>query len=367
VTSDHDALLRAICEHPREDTPRLAFADWLEENGQADRAAFIRTDIAMALRDEWDSERLRWENKNGALSGPGYKWAGSLPLPDQDSSRLTWCGKPFFRRGFPWAVRLNDLGVFNTRAADLFSRHPLEHLEFQRHLPQLNRLVAEAWFPRVQSLEWSEGRYSEQTLLPLLKAANAGVLGLTIKSLAITPNGLEAVLRSRLFRSFTQLSLTGTGQQVVGATLQSLWHIEASDKLRRLTIRGDSLNRNIQTLACRLPPSLRLLDIMGTHINSAGAREFAGVKAISCLRMLTISNNPLGNEGGTALFTSPHLASLKVLDMRYCQVGDDALRVLLENSPLVDGLNFLNLAGSPASGEMKEAVKARMGERVSIS
>ena len=35
VTSDHDALLAAIAQ-PEDDTPRLAFADWLEENGQVD-------------------------------------------------------------------------------------------------------------------------------------------------------------------------------------------------------------------------------------------------------------------------------------------------------------------------------------------
>jgi uncharacterized protein (TIGR02996 family) len=59
--SQHDALLRAICESPGDNLPRLAFADWLEENGQEEQAQFIRADIAMSLRDEWDVERVRWE------------------------------------------------------------------------------------------------------------------------------------------------------------------------------------------------------------------------------------------------------------------------------------------------------------------
>src|SRR5262245_3568916 len=33
MTSDGEALFRAICEQPWEDTPRLAYADWLQENG----------------------------------------------------------------------------------------------------------------------------------------------------------------------------------------------------------------------------------------------------------------------------------------------------------------------------------------------
>jgi uncharacterized protein (TIGR02996 family) len=40
--SDGPLLLRAILEAPAEDTPRLVYADWLDENGQPERAEFIR-------------------------------------------------------------------------------------------------------------------------------------------------------------------------------------------------------------------------------------------------------------------------------------------------------------------------------------
>jgi uncharacterized protein (TIGR02996 family) len=43
--SDGDLLLAAIREHPEEDTPRLVYADWLEENGQPDRAELIRLGV----------------------------------------------------------------------------------------------------------------------------------------------------------------------------------------------------------------------------------------------------------------------------------------------------------------------------------
>jgi hypothetical protein len=39
---------------------------------------------------------------------------------------------------------------------------------------------------------------------------------------------------------------------------------------------------------------------------------------------------------------------------------------LLDNSPLADGLNLLNLTGSPASADTKQAVKDRMGNRVRV-
>ena len=39
---DRDAFLKTIIERPSEDGPRLVFADWLEEQDDADRAEFIR-------------------------------------------------------------------------------------------------------------------------------------------------------------------------------------------------------------------------------------------------------------------------------------------------------------------------------------
>src|SRR4051794_4516492 len=122
--TDHDALLRAICENPREDTPRLVFADWLEENGQPERAAFIRTDVAMARRDEWDAERLRWGVTPMQINR--FTWIGSAPLLDYRHTRLRWCDGQLYRRGFPWAVEVGDLGEFRERAAELFASHPVE-------------------------------------------------------------------------------------------------------------------------------------------------------------------------------------------------------------------------------------------------
>src|SRR5438093_1495473 len=47
------ALLAAICAHPDEDTPRLVYADWLDEHGEHDRAEFIRVQCELTrLRDE---------------------------------------------------------------------------------------------------------------------------------------------------------------------------------------------------------------------------------------------------------------------------------------------------------------------------
>jgi uncharacterized protein (TIGR02996 family) len=51
MLTDHPewaALLRAVCAEPDDDTPRLVAADWLEEQGDPDRAALIRLQIELA-------------------------------------------------------------------------------------------------------------------------------------------------------------------------------------------------------------------------------------------------------------------------------------------------------------------------------
>lgn len=46
--SDDESFLVGICRNPDDDVPRLVYADWLEERGQAERAEFIRVQIELA-------------------------------------------------------------------------------------------------------------------------------------------------------------------------------------------------------------------------------------------------------------------------------------------------------------------------------
>ena len=45
MLTDGQTLLKAICADPENDLPRLVYADFLEENGDPDRAAFIRLQV----------------------------------------------------------------------------------------------------------------------------------------------------------------------------------------------------------------------------------------------------------------------------------------------------------------------------------
>jgi uncharacterized protein (TIGR02996 family) len=47
LSPDETALLAAVLAAPDDDAPRLVFADWLEENGEAERAELIRCQIEL--------------------------------------------------------------------------------------------------------------------------------------------------------------------------------------------------------------------------------------------------------------------------------------------------------------------------------
>src|SRR5262249_43368792 len=50
LLTQHEAFLRAIFDAPEDDTPRLVYADFLEENGEGNRAELIRLQCELAGR-----------------------------------------------------------------------------------------------------------------------------------------------------------------------------------------------------------------------------------------------------------------------------------------------------------------------------
>lgn len=74
--SDGEALLAAICANPDEDTPRLVYADWLDENGRHKHAELIRLQIALAtdwMPTAWSLENRRKYGRHQTVMGTQRK------------------------------------------------------------------------------------------------------------------------------------------------------------------------------------------------------------------------------------------------------------------------------------------------------
>lgn len=153
MTNDEAAFLRTICEFPADDTPRLVFADWLEEQGDADRAEFIRLQIALARRDSAIDRDEAIGRCNRLLRTAAYRseWYDYLKhewLHQQGVDRFrSSYGKPnSFHRGFVRNISL-DSGDFSKYAAAIFRLHPITDVCLRDKMPWQLSGNDHSWFP----------------------------------------------------------------------------------------------------------------------------------------------------------------------------------------------------------------------------
>ncbi|MBN9120916.1 MAG: TIGR02996 domain-containing protein [Planctomycetes bacterium] len=421
--TDRDALLRAIIDHPDEDTPRLVFADWLDEHADAlpdpagarAHARFVRDDIARSRLDEFDPLRLRWElvDKPRREREP---WANAA-LPRLPSGTM-FARDPLFRRGFPWAVTMHSaartlpdppvgafplerlyyllcgyFGIDQLRAAPWRGRlravefergntssigprrllavdglDRLERLAFRRDAigaAEARELIAAPLFGRLSALTVTAAPVGAAVAEGVACLGPTGLRELQLVDCRVTPAALEELLRSPGAGKLESLSVGGDR---IGAPekFRALGRVRTPPPLRSLDVSEDSpKDAGLEAfLAAPLVTGLRRLALARCTLNSGRARLIAS-GAFAELRALDLSHNAIGNEGAAALARSPHLAGLLVLDLGYSQVGDEGILAILE-SPLADGLVLLDLTGSPASAETKELVVGRMGDRARV-
>jgi uncharacterized protein (TIGR02996 family) len=149
VLTDGDMLLQVIREHPADNLPRRAYADWLEETGDTNRAEFIRIQVQLAELAECEHvdkaqarsncPRCDYECRVWHLlvKGPDYwaRWAEPLPslmrVPPQ-RPRTPWDMPWVFARGFVAQVRLTcDEFMGPGAAGSIFQAHPVERVDLK--------------------------------------------------------------------------------------------------------------------------------------------------------------------------------------------------------------------------------------------
>ena len=91
-----DALLDAIFDHPDDDTPRLIYADWLQEHSEEPLAEFIRARCAIALLGNHQPRPLQLrEREKKAWEAIKSRWPGFIQFT---GARKEWFYRGLFRR-----------------------------------------------------------------------------------------------------------------------------------------------------------------------------------------------------------------------------------------------------------------------------
>ncbi len=162
--SDEEALFRAICEHPDEDTPRLAYADWLDEHDQPERAEFIRAQVELARLPPEDDDAAMAARRavllrrtRALLRQHGKQWKKRRGKTTRAVRALKL--NYYFARGFP-DFPTGFVTDFLAAGDAFFAHHPVGEvcvrLSSPLHTPDpawLPELLRQPWLLRVRALD----------------------------------------------------------------------------------------------------------------------------------------------------------------------------------------------------------------------
>ncbi|HVK17554.1 MAG TPA: TIGR02996 domain-containing protein [Fimbriiglobus sp.] len=186
--TDRDALLAAVIARPEDDLPRLVFADWLDEHGEHDRAAFVRAQIEAEALPPLHPDREPLEEFSAALLRTHRAdWDRELP------EWTTWRGtKVVYRRGFVAELITTPRRLLRD-GHELFAVAPVHsvrlrpQIQFTRRTPVLFR--DHPYYARITSLRLGPRLLS----VAPLRGANRDPMDIAILALAQHLNALQVL------------------------------------------------------------------------------------------------------------------------------------------------------------------------------
>lgn len=293
-----EAQLRAeVRSRPDDDQPRLVYADWLADQGDADRATFIRLQIERAQLPDDAPEAISLELKERVLRARGEtRWRAALP-GSQHPELYRWGS---FRRGF-----VQRVGVI----------HPSDFA------PAHEMLVNDSCVEGV-ALPWRP----VGSVPPL--PANDHLRELTIHGQLLSADMLTWLTASPLLRSVRRLALVDTDldEHAFRRLLDSAY----LGDLDTLAVSWHSLKvAGVQALIDRFPDGLVELDLslptadeLGSGgrymptMGALGAQLLAAWPGLSRVRTLDLSGQQIETAGLAALLSSPFVNNLERLRIR---------------------------------------------------
>jgi uncharacterized protein (TIGR02996 family) len=346
MSTSRDALYRAICADPDEDTPRLAFADLVEEEGDALRADFIRAQIALARLPSDDPVAITTRHKNpNAVNG--HAMVHTLPK-DKDLPAGYGTHAFAFRRGFPWKLGVHTTAAFDAGGA-IFEVAPIRALDVgRRGRPDMAAIADWSHLERIERLEFSTDHLGADEVERLGDSPHATRLTeLAFEFDGVTAEGLEALGRSPLFSRLTALDLRSNAMPPA-LLADALGAIRNPGALTRLSLAANRIRgRDAEQLfALPVMRSLEHLDLSdNSFLGPSGTEALARSGILESVRFLNLDDTHPGVPGIRALVESGTLAGVRCLDLAECGLGPVAVKELAQAESL-RGLRVLNLSGN---------------------
>jgi uncharacterized protein (TIGR02996 family) len=384
--SDESALLRAITANAGDDTPRLVYADWLDENEAPLQAEFIRVQCRLAQATAADPDYPDLLERHAELVAQfrpmvrvtvpelpdGFAYNGDLASQNNG-----------FRRGFLYTV----FGKWSESQFSYNARSPTDD-ELDRVAEGLAPLVANTT-ARALVLD----AMTPDALARVLVAPGADALtGLTLSSGGGSSDDSDALIRAlaaaksagNLEHLALNMSATAAGVGALGANFKRLRSLDApalggfQSDLPRLTqapwfaglrrARLGAYYRPLQepllTALAKLP-HLEALSLRFNHATAhnalASAGGFAALVSLSCTsvnfcaaklargkfpRLTELSARELWPPAFAALLGAKWLPQLRLLDVSGGGLTDASITALA-NGPAAAHLRVLRIGYNP--------------------
>jgi uncharacterized protein (TIGR02996 family) len=272
--TDRDAFLAAIHAAPDDDAPRLVYSDWLEENGQPERAEFIRIQIAMF------QEHAAHGRRTPRLDEMFLRQKELFNRPWADTLRRCGAGAvSTYSRGFSTDAFRMPAEAFAREAADLVGWFgPRPHLVLHHCQGMLAAVAARAELRWIHTLsltqDWRQPDVADADLTDLCRSPHLAAI--------------------------RELHVTGGGRTGPALTAASCRALAGAATLTGLEVLG--LARN--------------------NLGNDGAAALADAEPLRTLRVLDLRQARIGRRGMDALMRSAVLTNLERLQLGGNQISE---------------------------------------------
>lgn len=373
MSSERAAFLAAIVAHPDEHTPRLVYADWLDEfaeslsgderNAVAAQAEVLRLSVGRSSAldglletDEMNARANALENRHEKVwlvDVPKYArtWvriAQGLPLRLEITARLLLKHGKRLRRDVPYtSLRLRN-------AADC-----------------LEDVVNQGLLAGLHDLDISFNNFRDGELIHLFRSPDlASVRDLDLAHISFGDAAADALVTSKPLANLHQLNVwwcnacVGQALAKPTTTLSELKRLQIGNSgldipiltalvnsplakgLEDLELSYNQLGQDLGEVLAHAPPlaQLRRLSMWSCGLRDGGLTALAASPHLRKLEYLGLNSNAVKARGVGALAQSPVAASIRALSLESNGFHDDAV-VALSTKPAFRNLERLELGG----------------------
>ena len=369
--TDRDALLAAILAHPDEDTPRLMFADWLKDNGEADRGEFVRLQVEAAHAEpfspaarELDAAAQRLLDRHTSA------WTRHV------TERVVGCQ---FARGFVEHAAVNAATATRDLAA-LLAAEPVRSLQVVRFAFTTAAVSLDAFFgipqlARVARLDFSTLGAHADYFDRLAACPHLGALtDLNLRTSPVQPAWLRAVLVGRTLPALAGLDLADDVH--LGLVLAEALPAASHRRFKRLDLSyvrflSDGIREVLAARCVREVEELRL-----AWRGSAGAGPLTHLNLgwsipWDRLRVLDVDGQGIGDEGVREIASEacrrPALAPLRWLDAANNGLTAEAVRALVNSDAARLNLFHLDVRNNRLTAAHRAALQERFPDAVVLA